>query len=134
MHHGISTPVSYISDACLTDVFGEQRRLSFYTGDVLKRFRYRAFDEDYLAGAIPSASSDSPGSIAAKDRMGMWALYSYGPDKRVGIPTNFADGANETDWMWQIYDPTNGTTSGGDVIRCQNGKPNYSGYNIEYYH
>ena len=133
MHHGISTPVSYISNANLRDIFGEQRTLSFDAGDVIYRFRYRAFDEDYLTFAIPSASSDSPGSLTAKEVLGNWALYSYGPDKAVGLPVTFQDGANETDWLWQVYDPTNGTISGGDIIRCPKGKPDYSDYNIEYY-
>jgi len=134
IHAGLSTPVSYISTANLTDIFGEQRKIGGFRGNVIRRFRYRAFEEDYLVNLVGSSTaSDSPGSLGAQKVLGTWALYSYGPDHYVGIPTTFADGANETDWMWQLYDPTNGTMSGGDIIRCPKGIPDYTDYTITYY-
>ncbi len=138
IHYSLSTPQAYISKAYMWDVFGMQRKLtSGNPHKVLWRYRYRAFKEDYLVdiwGA--SLASDRPGALGAKKVFGAWAIYSYGPDKRTNIPQSplFANGANETDFMWQVYDPTNGTMSAGEVIRAPKGTISYKDYNIEYYH
>jgi len=136
-HPSLSTPIAYISNAYMWDVFGTERKL--ITGNpnkILWRYRYRAFKEDYLAvlWADPNMGSKSLGAIGAQKVFGDWAIYSYGPDKRTNIPQNpaFNDGANETDFMWEVYDPTNGTVSKGEVIRAPKGDISYKDYNITY--
>jgi len=136
-HWRLSTPLTYISRAHMHDVFGEQRAFTGPNpGGVRFRYRYRAFKENYLVAgngfALTNCASNSPGSMGAKDVLGDWAIYSYGPDKLTNVPQSplFADGANITDWMWQVYDPTNGTISKGEVIRCPKGVVNYSKYTI----
>jgi len=137
-HWRLSTPTAYITNAHMQDVFGEQRAFTGYNpNNVRLRYRYRAFKESYLVKApynLANCASNSPGSIGAMDVFGAWAIYSYGPDKLVIVPQNpaFADGANMTDFMWQVYDPTNGTISLGEVIRCPKGVVNYSKYTITY--
>jgi len=137
-HWRLSTPLTYISRAHMQDVFGEQRAFTGYNpNNVRLRYRYRAFKENYLVGGVyglANCASNAPGAMGAKDVFGDWAIYSYGPDKLTNVPRNplFADGANITDFMWQVYDPTNGTVSLGEVIRCPKGVVNYSKYTITY--
>jgi len=136
LHFALSTPVAFITNAHMNDVFGEQRK-GYNPDDVRYRYRYRAFKEDYLVDIWGAQlAHDQPGALGARKVFGDWALYSYGPDKLTNIPKNpaFGDGSNETDFMWQVYDPTNGTVSAGEVIRAPSGAIDYKEYTIEYYH
>lgn len=132
----LSTPQAYISNAYMWDIFGVQRKLT--SGNpykILWRYRYRAFAEDHLVPLWGTgASSDSNGSIGGQKVFGAWALYSYGPDMIVNLPTSpaYSFGGNETDFMWQVYDPTNGTISPGEVIRGQKSEFTYKDYTITY--
>lgn len=66
---------------------------------------------------------------AREDLFGVWFLVSKGPDgSNAPLPVGFADGNSQNDWLWQLYDPTNGTISTGDVIRGQAGDANAAGY------
>lgn len=135
IHPSLSTPQAYISNAYMWDVFGTERKVAANPGKVLWRYRYRAFKENYCEEqGWPNAGNTDPGAIGAQKVFGSWALYSYGPDKMVNIPTNpaYSVGANETDFMWEVYDPTNGTVSAGEVIRCPKGTISYKDYNITY--
>jgi general secretion pathway protein G len=136
MNCGLSTPISYMTNAYMQDVFGLQRSGTWNPNDIRFRYRYRAFKESYvyIVRGIAGCKNDSPGSLAAMETLGEWALYSYGPDKQTNIPSSpaFQDGANETDWMWQLYDPTNGTVSLGEVIRGTRPVIKYEGYTIVY--
>jgi len=133
IHRGLSTPQAYIMNAYMWDVFGTERKIVANPYKILWRYRYRAFKENYLpARGWPTASNTNPGAIGALKVFGSWALYSYGPDKINNLPQNpaYAVGTNETDFMWQVYDPTNGTVSKGEVIRCPKGDVSYRGYTI----
>jgi len=135
MHNCLSTPQAYITNAYMWDVFGVQRKLT--SGNpykILWRYRYRAFEEDNLVGYWPSIGSDCDGSVGGSKVFGAWAMYSYGPDMKVNLPQSpsYAAGSNETDFMWQVYDPTNGTISDGEVIRAQNQQFTYKDYSIVY--
>lgn len=59
---------------------------------------------------------------------GDWFLESKGPDGQLHVPVGFSDGSNLNDWLWPLYDATNGTLSKGDVIRAQKGDINSQGY------
>jgi len=60
-----------------------------------------------------SDEGNDPGSPRL-DWFGKWALQSFGPDKVCGVLPNY-------NWAFAgiIYDPTNGTVSGGDIIKRQ---------------
>ena len=134
-HYCLSTPQAYISNAYMWDVFGTERKVTSNPDKVLWRYRYRAFKENYCAEqGWPTAGNTYPGAVGAQKVFGSWAIYSYGPDKIVNLPTNplFGVGANETDFMWEVYDPTNGTVSKGEVIRAPKGDISYKDYNITY--
>lgn len=129
---GITTPVAYMTNAArMYDVFAVNPRQGTQNNpnSILFRYRYRAFTEKHLLTPpgpfnIPGCDPASVGSMAAKQVFGAWFIVSKGPDGRLNLPQTpslFADGNNATDWFWQLYDPTNGTISRGDVIRGQSG-------------
>ncbi len=131
---GVTTPVAYMTNAArMKDVFADKRQ-SVASNEVRTRFRYRAFSEKWLSGTpgIPFTlpGPDAPGMMKAKQVMGAWALYSKGPDGITNLPVGFADGTGVNDWLWQLYDPTNGTVSPGEVIRGQAGDINQKGYDV----
>ncbi len=127
LHNGLSTPISYLTSArSIFDIFatgvqspGQDR--------VRERLRYRAFSEEYLSGGTPGSpfqslpGPDAPGMRVAQEVHGAWFLTSKGPDGfTTPLPAGFSDGRNPNDWLWLIYDPTNGTVSPGQIIRSQN--------------
>lgn len=132
LHPGLSTPITYISNAAkMTDVFSEFKQ-SGASNQVRYRFRYRAFTEPWMQ-TIPPWNLPGPGTVGidyAIETHGSWFLMSKGPDGKTNIAIGFADGNNLLDWNWQLYDPTNGTVSNGDIIRNQKvGDMNPVGYN-----
>jgi prepilin-type N-terminal cleavage/methylation domain-containing protein len=132
---GLTTPVAYMTNAArMYDVFAIGKQIQT-SNQVRWRFRYRAFTEKWLSGTpgIPFSlpGPTSPGHQMAMKVFGAWFLVSKGPDGATGpLPSGFADGANTNDWLWQLYDPTNGSVSSGDVIRSQNGINNDRGYPV----
>ncbi len=130
VHNCVTTPVAYMTNAArMKDVFafGERR-----WGDVGQRFRYKVFNEDYenASGQWSVPTPDEPGFVEARRVWGNWFLVSKGPDTKINLPDGFDDGSNTDDWLWQLYDPTNGTMSKGDVIRSQ-AQPEAHGYDHE---
>ena len=80
-------------------------------------------------GPFNTLTPDAAGNRRAKHVFGEWLLVSKGPDgSNAPLPVGFADGNSQNDWLWQLYDPTNGTISTGDVIRGQAGDANAAGY------
>ena len=103
------------------------------------RFRYRAFTERWLTSLYPVLQfnlpgPDSPGCQMATKKHGAWFLVSKGPDGTNSplpyAPSTYTDGAREYDYLWQLYDPTNGDVPRGDVIRGQAGVINEKGYGV----
>lgn len=121
---GITTPVAYLTNAArMQDVFAVSRQTQTFN-QVRYRFRYRAFQERWLSGTpginFSLPGPESLGGQKAQEIFGAWFLVSKGPDGATGpLPSDFADGDKVTDWLWQLYDPTNGTLSAGDIIRGQ---------------
>lgn len=136
LHKCITTPISYVANGGrLQDIFSITD--STANNSVRRRFRYRAFTETWLSQSRPGfpfsglPGPTAPGNRKAVEVHGSWFLESKGPEKRTGpLPSSFADGNNVNDWLWQLYDPTNGTISAGDVLRGQKGSANATGYNI----
>jgi prepilin-type N-terminal cleavage/methylation domain-containing protein len=139
IHRGLSTPIAYLTNAGrMRDVFAEKQQIPD-ANQVRFRFRYRAFGERWLAGGIPGIPFNIPGcaptsdgALMARKVHGAWFLVSKGPDgSNLPLPQNFGDGAREHDWLWLLYDPTNGTMSRGDVLRSQTGDINTKGYPVD---
>ncbi len=135
LNQGLTTPISYLPNARLEDVFAKSQ--SGANQGVLRRFRYRAFSETWLSathagipwGTLPGPTA--PGNAKARQVHGDWFLASKGPDSTTGpLPAGFADGNNVNDWLWALYDPSNGTLSKGDVLRGQKGDINSRGYDV----
>jgi len=140
LHQGLTTPISYMTNAArMHDVFAEAREpiTNPNEREVRRRFRYRALGEKWMAPASEgglgtwSFSMSLPGIVEGRRVHGDWLLVSKGPWGKLNLPVGFpgSDGANETDWLWLLYDPTNGTRSTGEVIRNQKlGDANAAGY------
>ena len=138
IHRGLTTPVAYVSDgARMADIFAQNKQGgALNTNKIRERYRYRAFGERYLSGGARGPFQTLPGPTAAgmrnayENHHGAWFLVSKGPDgTNAPLPAGFSDGNNVNDWLWLIYDPTNGTVSGGDVIRSQK-NPDPKGYGV----
>lgn len=77
----------------------------------------------YLTQFFPDAFSVAPGATFGyyQDKNG-WMLFSPGPDKKFDLGWEVYDSkvAQPTkDLLMYFYDPTNGTVSGGDIVRVK---------------
>jgi prepilin-type N-terminal cleavage/methylation domain-containing protein len=122
----LSTPVSYIGSARLTDVFGNSC-FNFLAGNSYY-FYYRSSMNDLLS-SIVVALAYPPGPDRDIILSYRYVIGSAGPDRVYVIQEQAADPCNPgatypgpwVDWVQisrsgdDIYDPTNGTVSGGDI-------------------
>lgn len=130
----ISTPIAYISSGLLQDPFRVNAPDSFPNSPGL-RYRYINLDVESVPGtghwAYSQANSDfpTPGPTADVEEgfvvYGKWRISSAGPDLNAGAypspgsPPNPPDGYSFGFDTLIPYDPSNGTVSGGDIIRSQ---------------
>lgn len=135
----LSTPVSYVTSALIEDPFGTQ--YSLLSNNRATIGYINSSEDDYLANVTITTLTPAlnPGFSAAQQRslfdQGFF-LTSDGPDRssRVseiaiingGDPANanasdFADLLAEIANNPAIYDPSNGTISGGDILRTRKG-------------
>jgi prepilin-type N-terminal cleavage/methylation domain-containing protein len=101
----LSTPVGYLSDANLLCPFGgNYDKAPYFPGEIWKRYGYENIPEMISkADSFPIFSHRYPPEAVIWS--GDWRLQCVGPDQ-----------------LWNpsvAYDPTNGTISGGDIIRTQ---------------
>ena len=131
----ISTPITYISSGKLRD---PMRPMRIYL-DPSDRYRYLNLDIEaavHITGSYKAHWSqvkwsnwpdlvDSTAALQGRWHYGKWKLDSCGPDATAGpyggmvwkgitIPAYYSFMANN-----MVYDPTNGITSWGDVMRSQ---------------
>ena len=115
----LTTPIDYCSTNVLYDPFPTY---GWTMPAVPLRYRYKNLGKGtWVWTPVPA------GTIADREKLGMWALYSNGPNRMLDLPgfsnypgpPAFNDGANPGDWIWLIYDPSNGTVSNGDIYRSQ---------------
>jgi len=116
-----TTPVAYISESFIQDPF---KTAYEYYSPVSRRYRFVNYPANAPpnpwppspypgpffsrgVGPIPTATIDSGLAM-----FGQWKLSSSGPDKLSNSTSSFF--ANDL-----IYDPTNGSISGGDIILSQ---------------
>jgi len=114
----LTSPIAYITTAKFYDPFMEQKGS---LGEAYQLYRYFNIRFRYL---------EQLGSESAyyeySEIFGRWVLYCNGPDRIMG-PFG-ADTKFGPKWACSIiYDPTNGTASDGDVMRCtkSSGDPKY---------
>ena len=124
----ITTPIAYLTSIPL-DPFGAKYP---YPGQWAKTRAYHYYQS--ADGAV-----DNPNSGQGKEVVRCWGLDSYGPDQDydsahwifemwgIGYPigeilsilNTGLDGINKRN-IDRVYDPTNGTTSDGDILRISN--------------
>ena len=127
----LTTPVAYIT-SLPKDVF------FFHPGaappppipeDIFPRFFY--INIDYLMGD-PAFAAPGPNPIkTASMNAGIWMLFSVGPDKDEFNRPN-PPGPPDNPRLFRDYDPTNGTTSLGNVFRTHRSNETI-GYNPEFW-
>lgn len=133
----LSTPVAYIATSWIPDPFGnrfssfsgEQDVLFYYNisssdllasaavdlavlgGDISPRQGRKLFDQGFFVGSVGPDREGRPAQIA----------LANGNDPSNPLFTDFADWFAEVAATPIIYDPSNGTISGGDIIRSRRG-------------
>ncbi len=113
----LSTPITYITiGSALDDPFRQQVK----PRDA-GRYRFVNFKANMNPGWLPcpypgtyttrwNSTDYTAGMLIGMEKFGEWKISSAGPDRSANI--DFVSGDLS-------YDPTNGTISGGDVIRSQ---------------
>lgn len=102
----LTTPVSYLSSIS-TDPFNPQPQ----GGGLDYPYRYLTSDQSPIATSCPYAF----------EAFGYWTLISAGPDGSSNFITYILWGAStfELNFNNNVYDPTNGIDSSGDIYRSQ---------------
>ncbi|MCX8037084.1 MAG: prepilin-type N-terminal cleavage/methylation domain-containing protein [Candidatus Sumerlaeia bacterium] len=101
----LSTPVAYLSTAHLLCPFGGNwDKAALFPNNIWRRYGYENISELIeKAHTFPLLQRRYPAE--AEEWSGAWRLQCVGPDRL---------------WNPSVrYDPTNGTVSGGDIIRSQ---------------
>lgn len=124
----LSTPVAYLSTVTLLDpfpAFAEKQSggiyVYYYTYHMMLTFDeamniYNTTGENNSADYI-----DYPGyNEGCFEKYGLWRLLSAGPDLTIGATYVDSD---------ILYDPTNGTISGGNIVRTQKSVTGVINYN-----
>ena len=131
----LSTPVAYFSNTNLVDPFTDKKVDPVY-GDLARYYTYaqivshqemlRIYRKD-RAHMPPVEGVDSPYyNPGALRKYGAWRLVGYGPDRNYDDPA-FIFGSDPSDPTGVVkgsdtlYDPSNGTTSKGNILRLQKG-------------
>jgi len=130
----LSTPVSYLSSGGLIDPFAVGSTATTFYGYANAKAAQSVPD---LAGAFASTGGGGVPTEAEKGAFDehRWVLQSVGPDKEnfafssrlLGLGFRNAFDAlidNDLSDLAFYYDPTNGTTSTGDIVRTGKGQLN----------
>jgi prepilin-type N-terminal cleavage/methylation domain-containing protein len=132
----LSTPVAYL--ASTIDVFRDPFFAGFGKADIVNDTRFYNYSGDYFGGRTYRPASD--GSVANFEaaslilqQVGGWHVRSRATDGDYeGRAQGWGDfirwrgeagrGANGDGGLSAVYDPTNGTISGGDIARFGKGR------------
>lgn len=115
---GLTTPVAYVSStSALEDVFRLPLNLESEIATQVMYVPSNFYEPGRYAHSVSSPSLYS----GQMERYGAWQLRSAGPDMyyRNVYPDKHDYGAGPLGDNRASYDPTNGTVSGGDIIRSQ---------------
>lgn len=130
----LSTPISYLGDARLVDVFSDKEDHPVH-GELARYFTYTRYvwihevlPHAQIGRTPPVEGVDHPGfNEGAFERHGAWKLVSNGPDSQYSAP-----GIPQCEFnpnpMIQMgcdipYNPTNGVISWGNIIWTQKNPP-----------
>jgi prepilin-type N-terminal cleavage/methylation domain-containing protein len=118
----LTTPISYFSSGrALSDPFADERRPG--NNDSAPHYQMSSGVDPYRRG-----TDRIPRGDPAYEPVQAWALFSNGPNNRIRGPAESVAMSND-DWPFKpigggvnlnpraFYDPTNGTTSFGTIIR-----------------
>jgi prepilin-type N-terminal cleavage/methylation domain-containing protein len=97
---GLSTPVAYLSNAWIIDVFAVGRAENTFHEEVVTYYNSRFRVEQVTPGAYWEA---------AREYWGEWQIIGYGPDR------DFENLEGNFNTIAILYDPTNGTISQGNI-------------------
>lgn len=121
----LTTPISYLTSlSSVEDIFLDKGNAVSLSGTAFTKR-----DMSYSEYVNFNNFASSPFSTTDPEFAG-WSLSSFGPD-RVGDALDFrfygtAIGLNSTDFVSNgVYDPSNGTISGGDVSRFGGSLPGF---------
>jgi len=106
LQHGISTPIAYISQAWMLDPFTDP---GIAQDEQIFTYQNMRLREKPAADPDPSPRFSQPFATDAFNFFGAWRMCSIGPDRK------FAHGFTNSAQL--VYDPTNGTTSDGNIWR-----------------
>ncbi|MBX7246264.1 MAG: type II secretion system protein GspG [Candidatus Sumerlaeaceae bacterium] len=116
----ITTPIAYMSSNNFLDPFREKRST---LPDLYKRFRFISYD--WRALNLANSAINATCSTAYQNGValwGRWRLNSSGPDAIAGPWSPLSTWSGNADTfpnVVMLYDPTNGSISGGDIMRSQ---------------
>ena len=108
MSNFLSTPIAYLTNVRLPDPFKASA-----AGDLEKEYRYVNFELSYKLSATAARATAWTTSYVPIVGECAWELMSNGPDRVASTGTGPAF------YVPQVYDPTNGTVSLGDIVRTQ---------------
>lgn len=119
----LSTPVAYMSSGLLTDPFAVGSQSTQFFGYANLKPAVEAGDVDTATGG---AATPTQKNMLLEH---LWVLQSVGPDREnfalnnppVGF-TKAVQSLTTKENMDFFYDPTNGTVSGGDIVRTGKGQ------------
>ncbi|MBX3727646.1 MAG: prepilin-type N-terminal cleavage/methylation domain-containing protein [Candidatus Sumerlaeia bacterium] len=113
----LTTPIAYTTSIFLDPFVSQDSTFSnaCYPVESQVGKRYAYFNWDWYLKQSAGGKQPEPAGLddfwtRPKEWTGAWLIYGYGPDK-----TAF-HGAGAT---FLPYDPTNGTVSNGNIVRCQ---------------
>ncbi|MGF1573265.1 MAG: prepilin-type N-terminal cleavage/methylation domain-containing protein [Sumerlaeia bacterium] len=121
----ISTPIAYITNSDLRDVFFQSDGTGVRPD--LQLFTYKAYDWEWPLGnpvkapSAPITFNERAGLTGEQflDFYGSWRILSVGPDRdwdNIDNGTQFSGGLQP---VGMPYDATNGTISAGSIVRSQ---------------
>ena len=112
----VTTPIAYMTSLPI-DIFRTFAASSATLAADQRSFIYWRFISDQAkAATLSGTDSDEWGGatiapgLTSFDRWGRWVMTSFGPDKK---------NSNALGGISNLYDPTNGTVSDGDIARSQ---------------
>ncbi len=127
----LTTPIAYLSDGRLKDPFATSPQISnananaedaslytyYHIKNINEVLSYPPSDQAIVLIYFRGLWVDGPGyNEGALEKYGKWTLLSLGPDQKLPSDNN-----PPTYGVFISYDPTNGTTSSGNIIFSQKG-------------
>lgn len=115
----LSEPILYMTDATRPEVFFDE--------GIQKHPPYGYVGRNELVNVFWN-NDGLPGNFSGRQHVDWWLLRSSGPDndRDGGAATDLNDPESRHEFLQHIYDPTNGSISGGDIWRA-GGEPTGQG-------